>query len=328
MTLPGEAAEASLTTRLTGVSVIIPAYNYAQYLPMAIDSALGQSCQSLEVIVVDDGSTDQTRAVVAAYGDRVRYIYQANAGLSAARNTGIQNATHPFLILLDADDQLLPERAASGLRQFDQLPSAFGVVACLAKKVDGAGRELPQNPGHHELTGELTAADMLLRTRFSPSAAMVRREVFARCGMFDPALRSSEDRDMWIRAAQGWRIFLQSERLALIRKHDTNMSSHADRMKANMGVVISKCWRQGVVPRYRLDFWLQVQAIYHYQTALIYLGLRRRAAALRDILLALCFWPLPVAGARIGAAVSMVRLRTLWHALFDRFPASPKSVAP
>ena len=83
-----------------GVSVIIPAYNYDRYLPRAIESVLQQTYAQVEVIVVDDGSTDDTRVVVREYGDRVRYVYQENAGLSAARNTGIQQSIniHPRCI--------------------------------------------------------------------------------------------------------------------------------------------------------------------------------------------------------------------------------------
>ena len=92
------------------VSVVIPAYNYARYLPEAIRSVLAQTHSDLECIVVDDGSTDNTREVVSAIEDpRVRYVHQANAGLSSARNTGIREAEHPFVGFLDADDRWLPQ---------------------------------------------------------------------------------------------------------------------------------------------------------------------------------------------------------------------------
>jgi glycosyltransferase involved in cell wall biosynthesis len=318
MTSEGEAPGAALAA---GVTVVIPAYNYARFLPHAIDSALRQTHRPLEILVVDDGSTDHTRAVVAAYGERVRYLYQPNAGLSAARNTGIQNASHPFIALLDADDQWLPERVRSGMAAFGRLAEDFGVVACRSHRMDAEGRTLPVNPGLLELSGEVTAADILLATRFSPSAAIIRREVFEDCGGFDATLRSSEDRDLWIRAGRRWRLWLQPERLALIRKHGANMSSHADRMKFNMGRVIKKSWRGRAQPRHRLDYWLQVEAICHYQTALIYHGLGRRRPALRDILLSVCAWPLPIASRKIASTASWVRLRTLWHVCFD--PPSP-----
>lgn len=90
------------------VSIIIPCFNYSRFLPDAIDSALGQAGPNLpvEVLVVDDGSTDDTAAVAARYGDRIRYVHQANAGLSAARNTGMREASHDLVVFLDADDML------------------------------------------------------------------------------------------------------------------------------------------------------------------------------------------------------------------------------
>jgi hypothetical protein len=290
---------------------VIPAYNYAAFLPRAIDSACQQTHRPIEIVVVDDGSTDNTREIVAGYGEQVRYVHQTNAGLSAARNTGIRHAQHPFIALLDADDEWLPGRLQTGMEIFAQQPSDFGVVACLSHRIGGDSQPLAANPAVREITGEITAADILLMTRFSPSTAIVRAEVFKQCGGFDTTLRSSEDRDMWIRAATRWRVWLQPERLALIRKHGGNMSSHADRMTLNMGRVIRKCWRERVVPRGRLGYWLQVLAIYHYQTALIYHGLGRRGAALRDLSISLGCWPLPIPARRLNASVSLLRLRAL-----------------
>src|SRR5688572_33013190 len=91
------------------ISVVIPAFNYAQYLPEAIASVLAQTHRDLECIVIDDGSTDNTQDVVTAIRDeRLRYVHQPNGGLSSARNRGIQQAKHPFVGFLDADDRWLP----------------------------------------------------------------------------------------------------------------------------------------------------------------------------------------------------------------------------
>lgn len=306
-----------------GVSVIIPAYNYAQYLPHALESALAQTHRPLEILVVDDGSTDATRQIVAAYGERIRYHYQTNAGLSAARNTGLRQTRHPFLAFLDADDQWQPNFLASAIQQFQQLGPAFGLVACRSLRINPHGEPLPANPGELELEGEITAADILWRTRFSPSAVVARRAVFDTCGDFDTTLRSSEDRDMWLRAATRWRVWLHTARLALIRKHDTNMSRHARRMRDNMRRVIGKAWRARAVPRQRVDYWLQALAIWRYQTALICAGSGQRASALRDLLLSLVWWPLPIPARRIGATASFIRLRSLVRALQTAPPPPP-----
>lgn len=116
-----------MTEAAATVSVVIPAYNRAARLPAAIDSALRQDVGPLEVIVVDDGSTDDTRDVVAAYGDRVSYVYQPNAGVGAARNTGIRRATGTFIAFLDSDDRWQPCKLSMQLALFAARP-AVGLV--------------------------------------------------------------------------------------------------------------------------------------------------------------------------------------------------------
>jgi glycosyltransferase involved in cell wall biosynthesis len=298
-----------------GISVILPTFNNAHFLPASLGSILRQTYAPIEIIVVDDGSTDDTREVLRPYTERIRYLYQPNAGLSAARNTGIKNATHPYLAFLDADDEWLPEMLARAMEKFQQLSADFGVVACLAHRIDLQGQRLALNQAVREITGEITAADILLMSRFGATAVAVRRRIFDDCGLFDTDLRSSEDRDMWIRVAQRWRIFLHEERLLLIRRHTGSMSSNAARMKLNMRKVIRKAWHNRVMARHRWDFWLQVQAILHYQTALISLGTHRRLAALGDLLVSVCCWPLPLRARRINSAISLIRLRTFWQLL-------------
>ena len=116
---------------LSPVSVIIPAYNYADYLAAAIQSVLQQDLPDFELLVIDDGSTDGTAALVAGLTDpRIRYVHQANAGLSAARNTGIREASHPFVAFLDADDEWLPIHLSSAVSAFQRLGSVLRTGRC------------------------------------------------------------------------------------------------------------------------------------------------------------------------------------------------------
>ncbi len=200
----------------TGVSVVIPAHNYAHYLPGAIASVLAQTHRALEVIIVDDGSTDDTRAVVAKDRDpRVRYLWQQNAGLSAARNTGIHAARMPFVAFLDADDCWLPDLLTAVVGQFVLMAPEFALVATNCARIDADGNPVEMRRFSEELDRELTARDFVLRNRPLSSSIVVRRDVFVRHGGFDTSLRSSEDRDMWIRLAMQHRFFFLGERLRL-----------------------------------------------------------------------------------------------------------------
>jgi len=299
-----------------GVSIIIPAYNYAHYLPFAIDSSLNQTYSPVEIIIIDDGSTDNTAEVVAGYGEKVRYIYQKNAGLSAARNTGIREAKFDYLVFLDADDELEPNMVESAMKRFAELPPDFAIVACLSKYIDSKGNLIKQKDFYYYLCGEISASDILLMTRFAPSSVVVKKSAFDACGCFDTSLRSSEDRDMWIRIAQKFKIYLSPEALVKIRKHSSNMSSNASRMKENMARVICKAWNSKIVPFYKFWTWLQILSIHRFQVSLIYLGIGENTNAIRELSLSFLFWPFPFLKRQIGIKVPFIRLRSLGRAIF------------
>jgi len=273
------------------VSVVIPAYNYATYLPKAIDSVLKQQFTNYEIIVVDDGSTDNTAEIVAKYGDRVRYIYKKNGGLPAARNTGIQAARGELIGFLDADDEWLPTFLKEAVKTFARLSPDFAIVAFRPVYIDQDGAALGLKRLTPERDEEITCGDIIFKTRFSPSAVVAKRAALEACDYFNPTLRSSEDRDMWIRIAARHRVFLHHERLALIRRHSSNMSKHADRMKNNIHAVLLNAYQKQFVPRRNVFFWMRVFSFYYFQTAWMYYEEGRRSAAVRDILHSLILWP-------------------------------------
>lgn len=184
---------------MTRVSVVIPCYKQAHLLPVALDSVLAQEGVSVEVVVVDDGSPDDVAGVAARYGGRVRYVRRPNGGLSAARNTGIEASTGELLHFLDADDWLLPGTLAAYAEAARAEPDA-DVFHGGHVKVDPSGAKLDDTPPLP------TPADMfhyLFRraNQWPVHAVVVRRRVFDRVGVFEPALRSLEDWDMWLRAS-------------------------------------------------------------------------------------------------------------------------------
>ena len=202
------------------VSVIIPTYNRAALLKRALDSALAQSVQDLEIIVADDGSTDDTAGIVASYTSRVKYLRLQHSGLpSVARNAAIREAKGKFIAFLDSDDQWLPEKLERQMRVLDGSPE---VVLCSSNAlVDRPGRgksaETYLCDGHGR-SGHVVPE--LLRDNFViTSTAVVRGGVLERAGAFceDPRLRVVEDYDLWLRVAAAGKVQYDAEPLAIYR---------------------------------------------------------------------------------------------------------------
>ncbi len=228
------------------VSIIIPAYNQAHYLGAAIASALGQSYGDVEVIVVDDGSTDNTREVVEQIGDpRLRYVYQENQGLSAARNTGIRHACGTYLSYLDSDDLFLPEKVALLLAVMEERPEV-GLVAGQAMPVDEAGspagalfdRPLPDD-----------ARELLLHNPLHVGSVLVRRSWQEKAGFFDESLRSYEDWDMWLRLARlGCPMASVARPVSLYRFHAAQMTRDGSQMTTATFAVLDKSFADPDLP--------------------------------------------------------------------------------
>ncbi len=274
------------------VSVVIPAYNYAHFLPSAVESLLVQTYAELEVVIVDDGSKDSTREVAAQFRDpRVRYVWQENEGLSAARNTGIREARHEFIGLLDADDCWEPDFLKRVMAQYAESPKEFGAIATAASRMAADGARQTGGSFSFGRTAELTVRDFCLRNRPLSSNIVLRRAVFAQCGDFDTTLRSSEDRDMWIRlTAAGWRFQFLDEPLVRIRRHGNNMSRNAPRMKLNSRRVLVKARAAAAVPQWS-PFWLQVFSVHYYQIAWTHHDDGFRARAFAYLAISCLLWP-------------------------------------
>lgn len=182
------------------VSVVIATYNGARFLPEAIDSALADPEPGREILVVDDGSTDGTAAVVARYADSIRYLLQSNRGPSAARNAGIRAARGDYVAFLDHDDRFRPGKLARQAAVLDAR-AGVGLVYTSFRFIDDDGRVLPQ-PGFAPAEEGLFEAILLGNPLFL-SAVMVRRALLEAVGGFDEARRRVEDWDLWLRL---WRV--------------------------------------------------------------------------------------------------------------------------
>ena len=204
------------------VSTIIPTWNRRDLVMRAIDCALEQAEPGDELIVVDDGSTDGTGdALAARYGDRIRYHYQANAGVSAARNAGMALAQGRYIALLDSDDLWLPGKTARQRQWLDAHPG-YGMVLCDVVRVDPDGTPYDTFVRREVLREDGWALRWLLANpSLVPASAMFRREVFAATGGFDTSLRTAEDIDFHLRVAKRFRIgVVEAPLVEAMRGHD------------------------------------------------------------------------------------------------------------
>jgi glycosyltransferase involved in cell wall biosynthesis len=222
------------------ISVIIPTYNYGRFLSEAVDSVLCQTLGDLEVIIVDDGSTDNTPDVVRPYlsDNRVRYIRQENRGPSAARNRGIRKAKGEFIALLDADDVWLPSKIEKQL-QLIRKSADVGLVYCLAENVDEKGEELPHVPMPH--MEQATYKDLLYFPLTLPSCVLTRKRIFDEVGLFDETLTAVEDTNMWIRILRHYKSAYVNEILVKIRKHMKSSQTNLANMERNLLLHVQKC---------------------------------------------------------------------------------------
>jgi len=225
------------------VSVIMPVYNGEAFIAHAIQSVIAQTYPHWELIVVDDGSTDGTSSIVAGFSDsRIRYIYQENQGLAAARNTGIRAVRGDYVAFLDADDEWYPQFLArcALVMQASERPSLAGVYTSFVH-IDENGDMLPQS-GNSIVAPQALHARLLEGGFFPPHAALVRADVVKAIGMFDTNLdgQGTEDWDLWLRLSREYTLQGIADPLARYRVSPDSMSTNAASMHDNRMAVLAK----------------------------------------------------------------------------------------
>jgi glycosyltransferase involved in cell wall biosynthesis len=220
---------------MSKVSIIIPAYKQAAYLGKTIESALAQTHSDVEVVVIDDGSPDETPEVAARFSDQpnFKYVRQENTGLGGARNRGIAVSTGEYLCFLDADDQYLPQKVAKQVALLERNPK-LGFAYCDLTTIDE--HDKPVADQFHvanlkrELSGDIFPA-LITGGYFPPHTVMIRRSVLDEVGMFDLELGGHADYELWLRVSGAFyeAVFIP-ERLVLYRRHSDNMSKDGQHM--------------------------------------------------------------------------------------------------
>lgn len=320
------------------VAVVVPVHDMRRWLGEALASILAQTMdpQALEILVVDDGSTDGSGDLANTYAPRVRCIRQPNRGLAAARNAGLAATRAPLVQLLDADDRLHPDKLAVSLGGFDD--PRVGVVYTGCRFVDESGAALPQH-GWSRHEGDVLEA-LVLGNLHMPHQPLVRRAAIDQAGGFRAAAHGGgcEDWDLWLRIAlAGWQWRCVDRALVDYRVRETGMHRNAARMAAHRRSIVAalfarddlpapvRALRASAVARVEL-----VAACEHYRNGEAVAGAAAFRAAVRAdpsllgdtrVLRQICRWLLPLGRQSEAGVVEAWRDlgRTLKRMLADLF---------
>lgn len=213
------------------VSVIIPNYNYGRFLAQTIDSVLAQNYPNIEIIVVDDGSSDESVEVLESYGDKIKWFKQQNSGVSVARNRGIKESRGEFIALLDSDDVWLPEKIEKQIKLFLEDPE-IGLVHCGFVDFDNEGN---RHAEHLDGMKGRVAEDMLRYQRSvilgGGSAVVFKKKMFDEIGGFSLNISPAEDWEFYYQAARRCKVGFVAEVLMEYRIHGNNNHLNISRME-------------------------------------------------------------------------------------------------
>jgi len=209
-----------------GVSVIIPTYNASRYVTEAVDSVLNQDYDNCEIIVVDDGSTDDTREALRKYEGKIRYIYQENGGPAKARNTGIISSQGDYIAFLDADDLWLPGKLRKQIDFLHRHSQYAMVYTDMKHVVEGkiVHESYLKERNYRYVSSGFIYENLLRECFIFTPTVIVERECLEKVGLFREDLRISEDYDLWLRIADEYEIGFLDEPLVIRNRHESNLT--------------------------------------------------------------------------------------------------------
>ncbi len=228
------------------VSVIIPTFNCAQFLPFAIDSVLKQTYPDFEMIIVDDGSTDNTPEIIKPYlvnhPSKIKYIWQPNKGLAIARNTAINNSTGEYIALLDADDAWLPDKLELQVKILNE-KNETGLIHSNITYISEKGGILSSPPRNPQiLSGNIFTDIFLRKENIACPTVLFKRKCINEVGLFDENLTrlGCEDRDLWLRILKRFNAIYIDKSLSYYRLRHGSMSKNIEKMYKARYYVIQK----------------------------------------------------------------------------------------
>lgn len=217
------------------VSVVIPTYNRDKFIQRALLSVLSQSYKHYEIIIVDDGSTDNTREVLSKYSDSINYIYQDNMGVSSARNTAVKHANGKYIAFIDSDDEWLPNKLENQLKEFS-FADNIAVVACNATVIELNGKKTPLNPKSKYKENISDFYNIFSYPYLGIPNVIVLKSVFEEAGGFNENLKTAEDIDLFIRISIKHNIRRVNEMLTIVHETKDSLSSNANGYDDNIKV--------------------------------------------------------------------------------------------
>lgn len=222
------------------VSVIIPMYNCQKFIAETMESVLSQTYKDFEIIAVDDGSTDNTRQIVQSYGSKVRYIYQRNQGVSAARNNAIRESQGEYIALLDHDDLWLPDKLEKQIPLLDSNPN-LGLVYSDNYIVDLAGNILGRSFAESKPYQGNVLPQLFMENFIPCLTAVIRKEAFDEAGLFSSEFSIAEEYDLFLRIAEKYEVDFINLPLANFRVHETNVSKNREQAFREEIAVVEHC---------------------------------------------------------------------------------------
>src|SRR5262245_31122843 len=290
---------------LASVSVVIPTYNSGHLVTDAVNSVLAQSLLPEEIILVDDGSRDDTQDRLVRYGQRIRYIRQDNWGVAAARNRGMQEARGAYVAFLDADDVWHPEKLARQMAALEVNPQV-GLLG-----TDAFDWPVPAwptvTPKADIPPAVIPWRHLVVKNYFTTSSLLVRRRVLDQVGLFDTTMQGSEDYDLWLRISECTGVANLPLPLTGYRSVAGSLSKQASRMEADMRQILRKLDERKVWG-WRWLLRCKAHSYCSYSSAYMHGAAGHTGKAMSRLLASMCWFPFPYRRAEVRVPLARPKM--------------------